>query len=142
MPNNQKQEPPGGCPAASYLSCLAKKGNPKKSPPVYRPLWGSLDQLQASGAAQLALARRTHRAPLRNSNSARLNLRLLATDRGGAQGKGAVCIERIINSNGLHPSSPLPSRLAVVIYQVIFLLLLIQIVLHGFSFQTVSHATI
>src|SRR5450759_960230 len=27
----------GGCPAASYLSCLAKKGNPKKSPPVCRP---------------------------------------------------------------------------------------------------------
>src|SRR3989338_6074614 len=25
-----------GCPAASYLSCLAKKGNPKKSPPVCR----------------------------------------------------------------------------------------------------------
>ena len=27
----------GGCPAASYLSCLAKKGNPKKAPPVCRP---------------------------------------------------------------------------------------------------------
>jgi hypothetical protein len=24
----------GGSPAASYLSCLAKKGNPKKAPPV------------------------------------------------------------------------------------------------------------
>jgi hypothetical protein len=26
----------GGRPAADYLSCLAKKGNPKKSPPVCR----------------------------------------------------------------------------------------------------------
>jgi hypothetical protein len=26
----------GGSPTASYLSCLAKKGNPKKSPPVRR----------------------------------------------------------------------------------------------------------
>ena len=37
-------------------------------------------------AAQLALAGRTPRAPLRDSNSARLNLRFLATDRGGAHG--------------------------------------------------------
>jgi len=51
------------------------------------PLRGSLDQPQASGAAQLDLAGRTPRAPLRDSNSARLNLRLLAADRGGAQGK-------------------------------------------------------
>jgi hypothetical protein len=27
----------GGSPAASYFSCLAKKSNQKKSPPVYRP---------------------------------------------------------------------------------------------------------
>jgi hypothetical protein len=27
----------GGCPAANYFSCLAKKSNQKKSPPVYRP---------------------------------------------------------------------------------------------------------
>ena len=27
----------GGCPAASYFSCLAKKSNQKKSPPVCRP---------------------------------------------------------------------------------------------------------
>jgi hypothetical protein len=26
----------GGCPAASYFSCLAKKSNQKKSPPVCR----------------------------------------------------------------------------------------------------------
>ena len=32
------------------------------------------------------LAGRTNRAPLRSSDSARLNLRLLAADRGGAQG--------------------------------------------------------
>jgi len=51
------------------------------------PLRGSLDQPQTSGAAQLDLAGRTPRAPLRDSNSARLNLRLLAADRGGAQGK-------------------------------------------------------
>ena len=47
---------------------------------------GSLDQPQASGAAQLDLAGRTPRAPLRDSNSARLSLRFLTTDRGGAQG--------------------------------------------------------
>jgi len=41
-----------------------------------------LNQPQASGAAQLDLAGRTPRAPLRDSNSARLNLRLLAADRG------------------------------------------------------------
>jgi hypothetical protein len=72
-----------------------------------RVLRGTLDQPQASGAAQLDLAGRTPRAPLRDSNitsdltgvvcplsrmassfiSARLNLRSLATDRGGAQGK-------------------------------------------------------
>jgi hypothetical protein len=71
-----------------------------------RVLRGSLDQLQASGAAQLDLAGRTPRTPLRDSNitsdlaevffqpirmasyfiSARLNLRFLAADRGGAQG--------------------------------------------------------
>ena len=50
------------------------------------PLRGTLDQPQASGAAQLDLAGRTPRAPLRDSNSARLNLRFLAADRGGAQG--------------------------------------------------------
>ena len=77
----------GGRPAASHFSCLAKKSNQKKLPPVCRPS-GSLDQPQASGAAQLALTGRTPRALLRNSNSARLPLRLLTTDRGGAQGKG------------------------------------------------------
>jgi hypothetical protein len=51
------------------------------------PLRGSLDQPQASGAAQLDLAGRIPRVPLRDSNSARLNLRSLAADRGGAQGK-------------------------------------------------------
>jgi len=59
------------------------------------PLRGTLDQPQASGAAQLDLAGRTPRAPLRDSDSARLNLRFLAADRGGAQGKGAVRKERI-----------------------------------------------
>ena len=44
------------------------------------PLRDSLDQPQASGAAQLALVRHTKRATLRSSNSARLNLRLLAPD--------------------------------------------------------------
>ena len=64
---------------------LPKKGNRKNAPPVCRPS-GSLDQPQASGAAQLALAGRTPRAQLRSSNSARLPLRSLAADRGGAQG--------------------------------------------------------
>ena len=75
----------GGRPATDYLSCLAKKGNPKKVPPVRRPS-GFLDQPQASGAAQLALTGHTNRAPLRSSDITRLNLRLLAADRGGAQG--------------------------------------------------------
>jgi len=57
----------------------------EKATPVCRPS-GTLDQPQASGAAQLALTGHTKRALLRSSNSARLPLRLLASDRGGAQG--------------------------------------------------------
>jgi len=63
-----------------------RKSNQKEGDPGLPPLRGTLDQPQASGAAQLDLAGRTPRAPLRDSNSARLNLRLLASDRGGAQG--------------------------------------------------------
>ena len=48
---------------------------------------GSLDISQTSGAAQLALAGHTKRALPRSSDSARLNLRLFAKYRGGAQGK-------------------------------------------------------
>ena len=50
------------------------------------PLRGSLDISQTSGAAQLALAGHTKRAPPRSSDSARLNLRLFVKYRGGAQG--------------------------------------------------------
>jgi len=64
-----------------------KESNQRKGDPGLPPLRGTLDQPQASGAAQLDLAGRTPRAPLRDSNSARLNLRFLAADRGGAQGK-------------------------------------------------------
>src|ERR1035437_4630548 len=95
-----------GCSAASYFSCLAKKSNQKKSPPVCRPCGDCLDQPQASGAAQLDLAGCTPRAPLRDSNSARLNLRLLAADRSGAQGKWAVCKECI--TKGYLGYVPLP----------------------------------
>ena len=63
-----------------------RKSNQKEGDPGLPPLRGTLDQSQASGAAQLDLAGRTPRAPLRDSNSARLNLRSLAADRGGAQG--------------------------------------------------------
>jgi hypothetical protein len=35
-PSRTKIKTVGGCPTASYLSCLAKKGNPKKAPPVCR----------------------------------------------------------------------------------------------------------
>jgi hypothetical protein len=66
------------------------------------PLRGSLDQPQTNGAAQLDLVRHTHRASLRDSNSARLNLRLSALDRGGAQGKGEVCGERITKLQTRH----------------------------------------
>ena len=77
----------GDRPATGYFFLRRQeKVTKKKATPVCRPS-GSLDQPQASGAAQLALAGRTPRAPLRNSNNARLNLRLLVVDRGGAQGK-------------------------------------------------------
>jgi len=37
-PNNKfKVNTAGGSPAASHFSCLAKKSNPKKASPVYRP---------------------------------------------------------------------------------------------------------
>ena len=77
----------GGRPAASHFFLLRqRKSNQKEGDPGLPPLRGSLNQPQASGAAQLDLAGRTPRAPLRDSNSARLNPRLLAADRGGAQG--------------------------------------------------------
>ena len=62
--NGRKQDNfAGGSPAAGYLSCLAEKGNPKKSPPVCRP----------SACVVGALAPYNHGV-------------LLAADRGGAQG--------------------------------------------------------
>ena len=77
----------GGSPTASHFFLLRqRKSNQKEGDPGLPPLRGTLDQPQASGAAQLDLAGRTPRAPLRDSNSARLNLRSLATGRGGAQG--------------------------------------------------------
>jgi len=85
---NIKVKTAGGSPAASHFLLLRQKeSNQRKGDPGLPPLRGSLDQPQASGAAQLDLAGRTPRAPLRDLNSARLNLRLLAADRGGAQGK-------------------------------------------------------
>jgi hypothetical protein len=117
----------GGSPAASHFLLLRQKeSNQRKGDPGLPPLRvllgfqpltttayslrvlrGSLDISPTSGAAQLDLAGRTPRAPLRDSNitsdlagvvcqfsrmasrfiSARLNLRLLAKYRGGAQGK-------------------------------------------------------
>src|SRR5450759_5485752 len=77
----------GGSPAASHFFLLRqRKSNQKEGDPGLPPLRGTLDQPQASGAAQLDLAGRTPRTPLRDSNSARLNLHFLAADRGGAQG--------------------------------------------------------
>jgi hypothetical protein len=97
--------------ASSFISHFfllrQRKSNQKEGDPGLPPLRGPLDQPQASGAAQLDLAGRTPRAPLRDSNitsdlaevlfqpsrmascfiSARLNLRSPAADRGGAQGK-------------------------------------------------------
>jgi len=75
-------------PGSKLLSFVSpKESSQRKGDPGLPPLRGTLDQSQASGAAQLDLAGRTPRAPLRDSNSARLNLRFLATDWGGAQGK-------------------------------------------------------
>jgi hypothetical protein len=97
----------GGSPAASHFFLLRqRKSDQKEGDPGLPPLRGTLDQPQVSGAAQLDLAERTPRAPLRDSNitsdlagvvcqlsrmassyiSARLNPRSLATDRCGAQG--------------------------------------------------------
>jgi hypothetical protein len=100
-----KSKSRGAAPHADYFLYMAKESNQRNATPVCRPS-GSLDQPQASGAAQLDLAGRTPRAPLRDSNitsdlagvvcqlsrmascfiSARPNLRFLAADRGGAQG--------------------------------------------------------
>jgi len=74
---------------------LAKKGNPKKAPPVSRPFGvPSISRKQAG---------------LRSSNSASLNPRFLAADRGGAQGKenqkqnrsaiSAMCCERMVEAS-------------------------------------------
>ncbi len=40
-----------GLPAASYLSCLAKKGNPKKAPPVRRRCAGPCSGASSRGCA-------------------------------------------------------------------------------------------
>ena len=78
----------GGSPTASHFFLLRqRKSNQKEGDPSAPPLQGSLGISQASGAAQLALAGYTKRTPPRSSNSARLNLRLFAKYRGGAQGK-------------------------------------------------------
>ena len=78
----------GGSPTASHFFLLRqRKSNQKEGDPGAPPLRGSLDISPTSGAAQLALAGHTKRAPLQSSNSARLNLRLFAKYRGGAQGK-------------------------------------------------------
>ena len=59
----------GGCPAASHFFLLRqRKSNQKEGGPGLPPLRGTLDLPQASGAAQLDLAGRTLRAPLRDSN--------------------------------------------------------------------------
>jgi len=102
--NDRKQiNTAGGSPAASHFFLLRqRKSNQKEGDPGLPPLRGTLDQRQASGAAQLDLEGRTPRAPLRDSNSARLNLRLLAVDRGGAQGMK----RKILKSGGTmcHPT--------------------------------------
>jgi len=72
-------KPRGAAPHADYFLYAAKESNQRNAAPVCCPS-GTLDQPQASGAAQLDLAGRTHRTPLRDSNSARLNLRLFAAD--------------------------------------------------------------
>ena len=55
---NVQSKTAGGRPAATYLSCLAKKGKPKKSPPVCRPS-DSREKFQVRGAAELALRAQT-----------------------------------------------------------------------------------
>src|SRR3989338_3681981 len=85
---NDKNNPAGGSPAASHFLLLRQKeSNQRKGDPGLPPLRGTLDQPQASGAAQLDLAGRTPRAPLPDSTIPPLTPRPLAADRGGAQGK-------------------------------------------------------
>jgi len=63
---NQNRRGLPGSKLPSFAS--PKEGNRRKGDPSLPPLRGSLDQPQASGAAQLDLAGRTPRAPLRDSN--------------------------------------------------------------------------
>src|SRR5450759_1005756 len=90
----------------SHFSCLAKKSNQKKSPPVCRPCGVPSISRKQAGLRNSTWRGAHPRAPLRDSNitsdlaevffqpsrmascfiSARLNLCFLAADRGGAQG--------------------------------------------------------
>jgi hypothetical protein len=82
--NDRKQSNfAGGCPAASHFFLLRqRKSNQKEGDPGLPPLRGTLDQPQASGAAQLA---RSATRPRAQTVLAQPH-RLFASDRGGAQG--------------------------------------------------------
>src|SRR3972149_10885432 len=66
-----------GCPAASHFSCLAKKSNPKKSPPVCRPC-------KVPCVARLVRRLRNSRYALRQSSPTSPDQPALL---GGAQGR-------------------------------------------------------
>src|SRR3990172_11847645 len=81
--NGRKQiNTAGGSPAASYLSCLAKKGNPKKSPPVCRRF------AVPCVARPVRLLRNSH-CVLRQSSQKPPDLPALL---GGAQGKRSKAV--------------------------------------------------
>jgi hypothetical protein len=60
----------------------------------------SLDSSQTSGAAQLALIVRTHRAPLRSSNSARLTPPLVSGYLRRRTGEGKAQTKTLKSSGG------------------------------------------
>ncbi|ADE11501.1 hypothetical protein Slit_1264 [Sideroxydans lithotrophicus ES-1] len=84
--SNLKSTPSGVARQLVTFLVLPRKVTQRSRPRFAAHFVGSLESLQTSGAAQLALAGHTKRAPPRSSNSARLNLRLFTAFRGGAQG--------------------------------------------------------
>jgi hypothetical protein len=76
----------GGCPAASYFSCLAKKSNQKKARPLQRPS-GSLAQRIACGGCENSL-----RSDIRTRRP-----RMQYAMRGASEGC-ATCQHRTLNN--------------------------------------------
>jgi hypothetical protein len=96
----------GGSPAAGYLSCAAKKGNPRRPPLDSRPVFTGYPCAACLdvATAQLDLARRTQRASLRESNSARRRPHIKASC--SARLKGRKCEKALGLYSVLSPRYP------------------------------------